>query len=89
MQDIPLTKENTLEYGKLSDDIPSELKDCLLKCHDKMTIRQLHNVGDFCYNKASKLREGIEDHLTIEDFEKVKSSDIDNDQEEEEEENHE
>ena len=78
MFDIP---PSPIEKSDLSC-CSEEVKSFLMKQHDKMTIRQMRSVISYLENKISSLQNGVEDSLTIEDFEKVKKVDVDNDGEE-------
>ena len=66
-------------------ELPEEIRDCFIKSHDKWTIDQMQSMKYFLQQKIDSIRNVADSELTIEDFEKVKKQDIDNDQEEGEE----
>jgi len=57
-------------------------KSFFLKNHDKWTIKQMNNIISYLESKVRSLRDSVEDNCTIEEFEKIKNNDIDNDSEE-------
>ena len=54
----------------------------LEKQHDKWTMEQMNEIINFVQNKLNKLRAAAEEDVTIEDFEKAKKIDVDEDGEE-------
>ena len=66
-------------------ELPEDIRDCFIKCHDKWTIEEMQAMKDFLQQKIDSIRNVAEEELTIEDFEKVKKQDIDGDNEEGEE----
>lgn len=54
-------------YGELDDELKSEVEPL---CKGK-TIEQLRKIGDYFYNKASRMSEEINKSVTVEQFEKV------------------
>lgn len=59
-----------------------ETKSFLEKQHDKWTMQQMNEIIYFVQEKLSKLRAAAEEDVTIEDFEKAKKIDVDEDGEE-------
>ena len=59
-----------------------ETKSFLEKQHDKWTMEQMNEIIYFVQNKLNKLRAAAEEDVTIEDFEKAKKIDVDEDGEE-------
>ena len=80
MPENPVSIEE--KFGSLPKDIPQKLYDCIIECHDELTASQLNQVADYFREKASKFRSSLESNITIEDFEKLKKTDVDGDNEE-------
>lgn len=59
-----------------------ETKAFLEKQHDKWTMEQMNEIINFVQQKLNKLRAAAEEDVTIEDFEKAKKIDVDEDGEE-------
>ena len=64
------------------DCCPEEVKNFLLKQHDKLTIKQMRSIITYLNDKILKLTDGVEESVTIEEFEKIKKQDVDSDGEE-------
>jgi len=71
---------SVMEYGIL-DGIPTKLAECCEECHDELTMQQLRQMRDYFQNKLDSFQRNVEKDLTIEDFEKARKRDEDNDQE--------
>ncbi len=81
--DSLVTASKTYEYGSLKD-CPKEVQDYCEEIHDTLTIDQLRSLSDYFSQKANKLRDMAEENVTINDFEKAKKENVDNDMEENE-----
>lgn len=81
-----------MSYDIIDSEIPmpqpnlsccdDETKSFLEKKHDKWTMQQMNEIISFIQNKLNKLRSAAEEDVTIEDFEKAKKIDVDEDGEE-------
>ena len=78
-----LTKDSINEYGSL-DGLPEEIQKFLTDYQDKLTIDQLRQYSDFIYKKIDEFKNKLDSSITMEQFEKVKKQDADNDYEEKE-----
>lgn len=75
----PMDEENCEDCLDCCDE---QTKKFLQENHDKWTIEQMEAIDRYVNYKRSKLQEAAEEEVTIEDFEKKKKGDIDNDNEE-------
>ena len=77
---IPMTNKYNEENSL--DCLDEKDQKFFLESHDHWTIKQMDAIDRFISCKRRALREASESETTIDDFEKVKKEDIDNDGEE-------
>ncbi len=69
------------EYGSM-DKLPEHVQEYFKEIHDELTVDQLRCCGDYFNHCADKLCDGLKKDITMEDFEKIKGKDMDDDNEE-------
>ena len=65
-------------YGELPEKYSKEVS----KICEGKTIKELRQIGDYFYNKASEMDKIAETEITMEDFAKIKEDSSDNNEEE-------
>lgn len=68
--------------SKALDCCPDDVRKYFIENHDKWTIEQMRSICSYLNDKIYKFTQGLESNITIEDFEKAKKIDVDNDGEE-------
>lgn len=69
-------------YNTLKEELGEELVKKFNPLLDELTVKQLNCLRDYISETAHKMSKEFEETVTVEDFEKAKKEDIDEDNEE-------